>query len=76
MFGKGMYFYLFYCMCYEMHISTDMSKGQVPEKRDLDLNEEEDIRMDGIMGDHWRDVNEEGDDKKKIHALRWGVYVE
>ena len=41
------------------------------EERDPDLNEEEDIRMDAIMDKHWRDVSEEGDNKKKINALRW-----
>ena len=45
------------------------------EERDLDLNEEEDIRLDAIREEHWRDVSEEGEDKKKIHDLRWEVYV-
>ena len=45
------------------------------EERDPYLNEEEDIRLDAIREDHWRDVAEEGDDKKNIHALRLEVYV-
>ena len=45
------------------------------EERDLDLNEEEDIRLDEIREYHWGDASEEGDDKKNIHALRWEVYV-
>ena len=45
------------------------------EERDPDLNEEEDIRLDAIREYHWRDISEEGNDKKKIHALRWEVYV-
>ena len=45
------------------------------EERDPDLNEMEDIRFDEIQEDHWRDLAEENDDKKKIHALRWNVYV-
>ena len=45
------------------------------EERDPDLNEEEDIILDEIREEHWRDVAEEGDDKKKIHELRWEVYV-
>ena len=45
------------------------------EERDPDLNEMEDIRFDGIWEDHWRDLVEENDDKKKIHALRWNVYI-
>ena len=35
-----------------------------------DLNEDKDIRLDVIKEEHWRDVAEEGDDKKKIHDLR------
>ena len=31
--------------------------------------------MDEIREEHWRDVSEEGDYKKNIHALRWEVYV-
>ena len=45
------------------------------EERDPDLNEEENIRFDEIREEHWRDISEEGDDKKNIHALIWGVYV-
>ena len=45
------------------------------EERYPDLNEEEDIRLDEIGEKHWRDVAEEDDEKKKIYALRWEVYV-
>ena len=45
------------------------------EKRDPDLNEEEDIILDAIREDHWRDVDKEGEDNNNIHALRWEVYV-
>ena len=38
-------------------------------KRDPDLNEEDDIRMEEIREDHWRDVSEYYDYKRKIHAL-------
>ena len=31
--------------------------------------------MNGIRDKHWRDVAEEGDNKKNIHALKWEVYV-
>ena len=31
--------------------------------------------MDTIKEEHWRDVAEECDYKKKIHALRWELYV-
>ena len=40
-----------------------------------DLNEEDNARMDEIMDEHWRNVAEEGDNKKKINSLRWKVYV-
>ena len=46
MFGNGIYLYVFYCLCYGMDVSTDMSEDQVWEERDPYLNEEEDIRMD------------------------------
>ena len=50
MFGKYMFLFVFYCLCYEMEISKNMSEEQVSEKRDPDLNEEEDIIMDGSRG--------------------------
>ena len=75
MFFKGMYLSVFYCLCYDTDISTDISEGQVAEDRDTELNEMEDIRFDEIQEDHWRDLAEENEDKKKIHALRWNVYV-
>ena len=31
--------------------------------------------MDEIRDEHWRNVAEEGDDKKKMHDLRWEIYV-
>ena len=31
--------------------------------------------MDKIREEHWRDVAEEGENKKKIHEQRWEVYV-
>ena len=31
--------------------------------------------MDTIMEEHWRDVAEEGDNKKKMHVLRCKIYV-
>ena len=75
MFGKVMCLSVFYCLCYEMDISTDISDDQVTKERYPDLNEEEDIRLDGIMEEHWRYIAEEGDNKKKIRALRWELYV-
>ena len=45
------------------------------EERDLDLNEDEDIRMDEIRDKHWMDFAEEVDYKKNIHVLRWEVYI-
>ena len=71
MFGKGIYLSVFYCLCYEMYISTDMSEEQVSEEIDLDLNEEKDTRMDNSREENWMDVADEGDDKRKINYLRW-----
>ena len=45
------------------------------EERYTDLNDEEDIRLDEIREEHLRDVADEDDDKKNIHALRWEIYV-
>ena len=45
------------------------------EERDPDLKEMEDIRFDEIWEDHWRDIGEENDYKKNIHALMCNVYV-
>ena len=67
---KGIYLSVFYCLVYVADISTDMSEYQVAEERDPELNEEKDIRLDGIREDRWRYVAEEGDDKNKIRALR------
>ena len=75
MFVKGMYLSVYYCLCYDTNISTDMSEYQVAEERDPDLNEKEDIKLNEIREDHWRDIAEEGDDKKNINALRWEVNV-
>ena len=75
MFGKGMYLYVLYCVCYVEDISTDMSEEQVLEERDTDLNEEEDTRMEDSREEHRRDIAKDGEDKKKIHAPRWYVYI-
>ena len=58
MFLKGMYLFIFYYLCCDTDISTDMSEDQVAEERDPDLNEKEDIRLDEIREEHWRDVSE------------------
>ena len=66
---------MYFIVCYYTDISTDISEEQVVEERDPDLNEMENIRFNRIWEDHWRDLAEENDDKKKIHALRLNVYV-
>ena len=66
MFVKGMYLYVFYCLCYDTDISTYMSEEQVAEERDPDLNEKGDIRLDEIREEHWRDIAEEGDDRRRF----------
>ena len=75
MFGKGVYLSVFCFLCYAKDRYTYMSEDKVAEERDPDLNEDEDIILDIIREDHWMDVAEEGDYKKKIHVLRWEVYV-
>ena len=73
MFVKGVNLSVFYCLCYDTDKSTDMLEVQMAEERDPDLNEKDDIILDEIREEHWRDVSEKGDDKKNIHALRWEV---
>ena len=53
----------------------DVLEEQISDKRDPDLNDEEDIRMEDSRHEHWRDDAEGGDYKRKIHALRWNVYT-
>ena len=52
MFVKSMYLSVFYCLCYDTDISTDISEKQVVEERYPDLNEMEDLRFDKIWEDH------------------------
>ena len=57
MFGKGLYLYVIYCLCYVADIYTDILEGQVSEERDPDLNEEEDTRLYDIRKEHCRYVS-------------------
>ena len=38
MFLNGIYFSVFYCLCYKMDLYTDVLEYQVSEERYLDLN--------------------------------------
>ena len=49
---------MFYCLCYFTDISTHILEDQVSKERDPDLNEEEDIILDEIREERWRDVAE------------------
>ena len=75
MFGICMYLSMFCCLCYVKDISIDILEEHVLEERYPDLNEEEEIRMKDSSKDHWKDVADDGDNKKNIHALRWDVYI-
>ena len=70
MFERGMHVYLFYCLCYVKEISTDMLEEQVSEERDLELNDQEGIRMEYSRKDHCRDVSKDGENNINIHSLR------
>ena len=50
--------YVFYCLCYSKDGSTYISEDQIEEERDTDLSEEEDVRLDAIREEHWRDIYE------------------
>ena len=45
MFGRSIYFPVFYCLGYFKDMSTDLSEEQVSVERDWYLNEEKDIIM-------------------------------
>ena len=49
MFVKGMYLYVFYCLCYDTDLTTDYSEEHVVEERYPDLDDMEDIRFDKIQ---------------------------
>ena len=68
-----MYLSVFYFLCYGNDLTTDYSEEKVVEERDPDLDKMEDIAFDEIREDHWRDLAEESNDKKKVNALRWCV---
>ena len=70
-----MYLSVFYCLCYDTNLTKDYQEEQVVEERDPDLDKMDDIRFDEIREDHWRDLAEEINDKKKINAMRWCVQV-
>ena len=56
MFERGMYLYVFYCLCFVNDISTDIFEEQLLEERDPDLDEEEDIIITVSREEHWRGV--------------------
>ena len=56
MFVIGLYLSVFYCLCYDTNISTNMLEYQVAEERYPDLNETGGIKLDEIWEDHWRDI--------------------
>ena len=70
MFENVIYLSLFYYLCYVNDVPVYISEEQVSEERDLDLNDNEDIRMEDSREGHWGDVSNDGDNKKNIHALR------
>ena len=63
---------MFYCLWYEMDVSTDIMEEQVWGETDPNLNYEEDIRMENSREEYWRDVAEEGDNNNTIHSPEVG----
>ena len=64
-----------FCMCFIVWLILSRCQWifleeQVSEERYPDLNEEADIRMEDSRDENCRDVAEEGENNKKIHALR------
>ena len=52
-----------------------MLEEQMSVERYPYLNEEDDIIMEDSREDHCRDVDWDGEDTSKIHALRWDLYT-
>ena len=53
-----------------------MFEEQVFEDRDMDLDEEDDIKIMDTRQYHWWDVSEYNDEyRSKIHSLMCGVYI-
>ena len=46
MFERGIYFFMFYCLCYVKDISADVLEETMLEERDPELNKKEDIIME------------------------------
>ena len=59
-----------FIVCVMLRIYLQICRRIRWRKRDPDLNGEKDIRLDEIREEHWRGVDDEGNDKKKIHFLR------
>ena len=51
----------------------DMLKEKIPEEKDLDMNEQENITMKASREENWRDVAQYGQDNSNICALMWDV---
>ena len=66
---------MFYWLCYVKKMSTDMLEEQVSQEGESDVNQDGDIRMEDSWEEYWKYVADDGEDKKKIHALRWDVYT-
>ena len=76
MFEKGMHLSIFYCLCFVEDISENIAEKQVTEETDLDLEGGEDFRIYNGMEEHWKEVEEEDNqDRGKVRAMRWGVYM-
>ena len=45
------------------------------EYRDPYLDEEDDIKIMDSRDENWRDADEDDDERGKINAMRWDVYM-
>ena len=50
-----------------------MLKENIPEEKNLDMNEQENITMKASREENWRDLAYYGQDKSYIRALMWVV---
>ena len=75
-FVKGVYFSIFYWLCFVEDISPNIAEEQVMEEKTPDLEWEEDFRFSDDRGQKWRGVGQEDNYYMcKFHLLSWWVYT-
>ena len=53
MFEKGLYLYIFYCLCFVEDISENMEEKKLMEETDSDLEGQDYFSVPGDREEHW-----------------------